>query len=234
VLAFDRKFWEEKIRQPDWYFAYIGFAQKAKDTENQDGLKEQVRDFFEEALVQNKVSLAENGPNLDKERQPVDTIVIHHTSGKPGYRLSRMNAVQLLNIYAPSYANPSKLDAKLKGQPVWSGHFLNGKQNFIGYHWLMRMDGSFERLLDDDKVGWQAGNWDINKRSVAICLDNDYENQDPSDEILKKLAKFIKKNYPKIQPGKIVGHCEARQGTICPGINFKIIWKSKLLELLKA
>jgi N-acetyl-anhydromuramyl-L-alanine amidase AmpD len=98
----------------------------------------------------------------------------------------------------------------------------------------MRMDGSFERLLDDDKVGWQAGNWDINKRSVAICLDNDYENQDPSDEILKKLAKFIKKNYPKIQPGKIVGHCEARQGTICPGINFKIIWKSKLLELLKA
>jgi hypothetical protein len=233
VSTFDRKFWEEKIRRTDWYFDYVDFAEKAKDAQNKDNLKEEVRDFFEKALIQNKVALAENGPNLDEERQPIDTIVIHHTSGKPGYRLSRMNAVQLLNIYAPSYANPSKTDDKLKGQPVWSGHFLNGKPSFIGYHWLIRMDGSFERLLDDDKIGWHAGNWDINKRSIAICIDNDYENQDPNNEILKKITEFIKKNYPEVLPDKIIGHCEARKGTICPGTNFKSVCKERLIELLK-
>jgi N-acetyl-anhydromuramyl-L-alanine amidase AmpD len=234
LLTFDKKFWEEKIRQPDWYFDYVDFAQKAKGSENREDLKEQVRDFFEEALTKNKVALSESGPNLDKERLPIDTVVIHHTSGEPGYALPRMNAVQLLNIYAPYYANPTVIEERnLKGRAVWSGHFLNDKQSFIGYHWLMRMDGSFEKLLDDDKIGWHAGKWDINKRSVAICLDNDYENQDPTDKILQKLAEFIKENYSKVQPNNIIGHCEAREGTICPGSNFKSEWKERLIYQLK-
>jgi hypothetical protein len=234
VLTFDKKYWEEKIHQPHWYFDYVDFIEKAKDAQNKDNLKEEARDFFEEALIQNKVSLAETGPNLDEERLPIDTIVIHHTSGQPGYRLSRMNAVQLLNIYAPYYANPTmRGERNLKGRTIWSGHFLNGKPSFIGYHWLMRMDGTAKRLLEDNQIGWHAGNWDVNKRSVAICLDNDYENQDPSDETLHKLATFIKKNYPEVLPDKIIGHCEAREGTICPGSNFKNVWKTKLLKYLK-
>jgi N-acetyl-anhydromuramyl-L-alanine amidase AmpD len=145
-----------------------------------------------------------------------------------------MNAVQLLNVYAPYFANPTdKREKSLQGQPIWSNHFKNNKQVFYLYHWLMRMDGTFERLLDDDQIGWHAGNWDINKRSIGICLDNDYENQDPTDEVLRKLAHHIKQNYPQIKPKNVIGHREARDGTICPGQNFLTIWKPKLLRYLQ-
>ena len=178
--------------------------------------------------------MASKGPNLDEQRQPVDTIVIHHTSNHPGYRLTYLNAVHLLNIYAPYFANPiDQQEKSLKGEPLWSGHFKDGKQVFWGYHWLMRMDGTPTRLLDDNQLGWHAGNWEINRRSVAICLDNDYEKQNPSDNILQKLAAHIKDHYPNVESQNIIGHCEAREGTICPGGHFLSEWKPKLLERLR-
>lgn len=226
-MNFDEKHWREIITRPNWYIEYIQLAERAKKElgkEKLDELNKQIRHFFEKALLQGKVNLAAEGPNFDAERQTVDTVVIHHTSAKPGYRLSYLNAVHLLNIYAPAFAGPEYLE-----QPIWSGHFSAGKQVFWGYHWLMRMDGTFEKLLNDGQIGWHAGNWPINKRSVGICLDNDYEHQDPNDELLQKLAAHIRKHYPRV---KIIGHREARQGTICPGGNFMEVWKPKLLKYL--
>jgi N-acetyl-anhydromuramyl-L-alanine amidase AmpD len=126
----------------------------------------------------------------------------------------------------------SKKERGLAGEAIWSGHFHDGAQTFLAYHWLMRMDGNFERLLNDEQIGWHAGNWEINKRSIAICLDNDYEKQDPTKQILQTLAAHIRQNYPDIKPGKIIGHCEARQGTTCPGGNFIDGWKHILLSYL--
>jgi N-acetyl-anhydromuramyl-L-alanine amidase AmpD len=231
MLEFDENDWRELIKRPGWYLEYAGLAAAAKEQLGQDSaelqrLNKQIRHFFEEALAQGQVALAEAGPDEDSERQPIDTVVIHHTSAKPGYQLDYMDATQLLNIYARHYAE----DADKKGEPIWSGHFSSGRQVFWCYHWLMRMDGGFERLLDDNQIGWHAGNWDVNTRSIAICLDNDYENQDPSDETLQKLAAFIKENYPD---KKIIGHCEARSDTICPGKNFLDGWKADLLSYLK-
>lgn len=236
---FDQAYWERLIKSPTWYFGYVEFMKNAQDTlgggsEEFVKLRRHAREFFKRQLLAGEVNLANDGPNLDEQREPIDTIVIHHTSGEPGYDLDYMNAVQLTNIYAPYFANPTdERERGLKGRPIWSGHFLNGKPSFIGYHWLMRMDGSFERLLKDDELGWHAGNWEINKRSVAICLDNDYEKQDPTDEILQKLAGHIRAHYGFVKKENIIGHCEAREGTICPGTNFKRVWKKKLLSYLK-
>lgn len=241
VLGFDPKKWEEIIQKPDWYLILAPeLAQMRKKWEvnpvSQEAKKAKiaVRNFFKDALLNNKVALASSGPDLDAERQPIDTIVIHHTSSNPGYRLSFMEATQLLNIYAPYYANPTmRGERKLKGKAIWSNHFYKGKQTFLCYHWLMRMDGSFERLLDDENLAWHAGNWGINKRSVAICLDNDYENQDPTDEVLQKLAAHIKTHYSHVPVDNIIGHCEARTGTICPGGNFLGGWKDKLIKYVE-
>lgn len=241
TISFDPKRWAEIIQKPDWYLALAPELASLRkkweadpDSQEAKETKKAVRNFFEKALLNNKVALASSGPNLDIERQPIDTIVIHHTSSKPGYRLSYMEATQLLNIYAPYYANPTTHEEKqLKGQAIWSNHFYKGKQTFLCYHWLMRMDGSFERLLDDDKLAWHAGNWDINKRSIAICLDNNYENQDPTDEILQKLAAHIGKYYSFVSSNNIIGHCEARQGTICPGGNFLGGWKTQLIKYVE-
>jgi hypothetical protein len=229
-MQFDELYWSETIKRPDWYLEFNDFAIKAKlkteaDAPAQEELNKKVRRFFEDALQSELVSVGSSGHDFDTERQPVDTIAIHHTSAQPGYKLSYLNAVQLLNIYVPAYT-----EGREKGQPIWSGHFHGSQQVFWGYHWLMRMDGSFERLLQDDQIGWHAGNWDINRRSIGICLDNDYENQNPTDEILQKLAGHIKQNYPSVK--KIIGHREAREGTICPGGHFLDIWKPKLLQYL--
>ena len=236
-MSFDENHWVQAIKKPDWYLEFVPYARKTVEGLNQnekDEFNKTVRHFFEQALQDNLVALATNGPDLDAERKPIDTIVIHHTSAQPGYRLSYMEATQLLNVYAPYYMSPTIAEERnLKGAAIWSGHFREGRQTFLCYHWLMRMDGSIERLLDDDKIGWHAGNWEINKRSVAICLDNDYEDQDPADDILQKLAAHIQKHYPDIKPQNIIGHCEARTGTICPGSNFLIGWKTLLLEMFK-
>jgi hypothetical protein len=240
---FNQTYWEGLITKPTWYFAYVDFRDWASDRLGKDSkelkdLTKQLRSFFEQALLAGKVALASEGPNLDKERKPVDTVVIHHTSSEPGERLSYMNAIQLLNIYAPYFANPTDPKEKfLKGQPLWSNHVQNGRAVFYAYHWLMRMDGSFERLLKDKQLGWHAANWDINTHSVAICLDNDYEHQDPPQEVLQKLAGFITKNYPGVAAENIIGHKEAAKAagkdTICPGGNFLDGWKSILLELVE-
>jgi hypothetical protein len=221
-VQFDTAKWDETIKRPDWPVEFNKFAEAAKkacqdDEDALDELNKKARKFFEKKLNDNQVYLGTEGVDFDKERGSVDTIVIHHTSHHPGYKLNFLNAVQLLNIYVPAYAVPP-----LAGNPVYSGHYRGKKQVFWGYHWLMRINGKFERLLDDDQVGWQAGNWDINKRSIGICL--------PSDEILRKLAGFIKKNYPDIKSANIIGHREARSGTICPGANFLDGWKQILLR----
>ncbi len=230
-MKFDEVFWSGVIQRPDWPAEFVEFAKRAQLKANPDGetqqvLNKQVRHFFEKELLDGRVCLGQSGPDFDAERLPIDKIIIHHTSAEPGYRQSYLNATQLLNIYAPVYA------VQRPDEPVWSGHFHKGKQVFWGYHWLMRMDGCFERLLDDNQVGWHAGDWNANCRSIGICLDNDYENRDPSDELLKRLAVFIKRNYPRIKPERVIGHREVRRGTICPGKNFLDSWKSGLISYL--
>lgn len=235
---FSEAYWCGQIERPDWYIGlldYLKSAEQALGDESEEfvKLRRRVRQFFAEQLRANRVALGDSGPDFDAHRLPVDTIVIHHTSSPPGYTLDYLNSVHLLNIYAPYFVNPTITGEKdLKGKALWSGHFKDDKQVFWGYHWLMRMDGSFERLLEDNQLGWHAGNWGINCRSVALCLDNDYEKQDPADDILQKLATHIKKYYPDIKATNIIGHCEARQGTRCPGGNFLSNWKTKLLNYI--
>ena len=233
---FDEARWRKVIKQPDWYLKFLEFYKRGELSlrgEELDRFRYGCRQFFEEALQKDEVNLAQEGPNLDEQRLLVDTIVIHHTSNKPGYRLTYMNAVHLLNIYAPYFANPTdKREKSLKGKALWSGHFKTGNQVFWGYHWLMRMDSTFEKLLEDSQIGWHAGNWEINRRSVGICLDNDYEKHDPSGDILQKLAVHIKKHYPNIESQNIIGHHEVRADTICPGSNFLNNWKPRLLKYL--
>lgn len=238
VKFFDEHAWRAAIASPDWYARLYPEIQVLRehwndmDDEEAQRSKQAVREFFESALFDRSLAFVRTGPNFDAERKPIDTIIVHHTSAEPGYRLSYMNAVQMLNVYVPYFNNPSKSipgEARLKGSPLWSNHVRDGRPVFYLYHWLMRMDGSFERLLNDDELGWHAANWDINCRSVAICLDNDYDKRDPKPESLQQLAGFIRKTYPKISPDRIFGHGEVSwHPTTCPGKNFVSGWKRSI------
>lgn len=230
-------YWAKAIKKPLWYQELLDWQASLPALEGEErwALLNELRDFFESALLSGEVFLGKSGPDMDAERKPIDTLVIHHTSMEPGLRSSRLNAVHMINIYIPYYANPTLAgEEHLKDKPLWSGHFMGGQQVFYGYHWLMRMDGSFEQLLENRHLGWQAGNWQINRKSVAICLDNDYENQNPTDEVISKLAQHIVKNYPHIKPEQVIGHCEAREGTVCPGDGFMNGWRQQLRKKVAA
>lgn len=147
--------------------------------------------------------------------------------------LTTLNALHLLRLYAAEYARRGSLKKDSAKPPIYSHHFRGGKQVFYGYHWLLRMDGTAERLLDDPTIGWHAGNWEMNCRSVAVCLDNDYEDSEPSPETLYALATFIRAHYSTIRTDRVIGHCEANTARTCPGALFLPSWKEKLLKLLR-
>lgn len=236
----DEARWKEALARPDWYFYIKGdfarlekLAEQQTDGLNRKAIKGEAYSLVEHALSESSIPLAVEGPDLDRERKPIDTVVIHHTKNPPGMALERLNAMQLLRIYGGYYAEPTdEREKSLKGKPVWSGHFYNGQQIFWCYHWLIREDGRQEHILRDEYIGWHAGNWDINTRSIGICIDGSLSNKEPSEASLKSIAQIISERYPQVSNDRIIGHYEANPKTECPGKFFAPTWRQKLLHLL--
>ena len=102
---------------------------------------------------------------------------------------------------------------------------------------MIRDDGKAERLLLDNEIGWQAGKWDINCRSVAICIDDDHESDKPEKKILECIASLIRSVYSQVPKERIFGHREINPKTTCPGEGFSSTpkghgWKEELLGLI--
>ncbi len=171
-LDFQREYWESSLQYPDWYkrlekeLRQLFFPVVHNDARLK-AFRNKVYDLIEELLAGDKIPLAESGPDLDRNRQPVDTVVIHHTEEDPGMSLGKLSAIGLVRQYGFEYLEKDISGDRVGGKPVWSGHFREGKMVFFAYHWLIRPDGRAERLLEDAYIGWHAGNWDTNTRSTG-------------------------------------------------------------------
>ncbi len=168
---------------------------------------------------------------MDSERQPIDTIVIHHTSLAPGITLEELDALQRERLYVPVYASPA-----YAGQPVASGHMRDGREIFYAYHWLVRQDGSAERLLHDKEIGWHCGDWSTNCRSIAICFDGNFAYSSPTKAALTRAADIMRKYYVQVPKERILGHCEVKAATACPSKYFLVHdgeagWKETLYAI---
>lgn len=236
---YDDALWQTAFPKPDWYLAVIpqfkrleALALQEPDYDKRKAIKGPMYQAVATALCEGRIALATEGEENDVARQPIDMAVIHHTRNRSGMSLDLLNGEQLLRVYALYYANPSPWDQHLKGQPIWSGHFYQGKQVFWAYHWLIRQDGRAERILDDTYIGWHAGNWPVNCRSVALCLDADLSSSLPGDQMLDAIAGVIKQYYPQVPSSGIVGHRDVNDHTGCPGALFRSVWRDKLLGRL--
>ncbi|MDD5738887.1 MAG: peptidoglycan recognition family protein [Candidatus Pacebacteria bacterium] len=176
--------------------------------------------------------------NWDAQVLPIDTIVVHHSALDPNATWVRISNLQKETLYRPRYES-SDPEPYLKGQEPHSGHFrpVGGewREVFYAYHWLVRPNGKCERLLQDCEVGWQAGNWDVNCRSIAICFAGDFTDGQPTDEALDACATLIAgymKNFPAIKIENVIGHREVNPKTICPGNGFlgPDGWKQTLIN----
>lgn len=229
--------WEKTLQNPLWYKEIMPVLEKWSrdfpENEQTELLSGRVNDYFTEKLDKNEIFLGSSGPDFDQWRKPIDTVVIHHTSGKPGVSWQSLSAKGLLRQYAADYYHyDDQYGINTKDQPLWSGHFRGEKQVFYAYYWLVRLNGEAERLLQDEYIGWQAGNKEINFRSVAIVLDGDFADTQPSDQELEGIAKILKDHYPSISPERVIGHLEANPKTVCPGNLFLPVWKHKILKKL--
>lgn len=229
--------WSPKLLQPLWYKelmpVILRFWRHWQKNEQTEALKSRLYNFFAEKLDKGEIALAEKGPDFDAGRQPVNRVIIYYTSRQPGITVSTLSAIGLLRLYAADYSTYNDVWGQdITGQSIWSGHFLQGRQVFFPYHWLVRMDGQRERLLEDDYVGWHAGDGEINRRSIAIALDGDFENSEPPEEAVKGIAEIIQNNYPQIKKEEVSGHLEVNPSSKAPGSLFLPVWKEKLLALL--
>ncbi len=238
----------EIVREPNWYERLSSLrgglmlgAMAARNTVEFRGATGGVRGrtsrllvrAFTELMKEGAVNLGVAGPNWDADRQAVDTIVVHHTSRPPGIDLHELNALHLLNLYVPKYQHPGEDAEEIGGLPIYSGHFdADGRPVFYGYHWLVREDGSHVRLLPDAAIGWQAGDWDVNTRSVAVCFDDDLEDARPSQPALNAAVEVIAEHYPQVALARILGHSAVVQ-TVCPGKQFDH-WGEELRALVEA
>lgn len=233
----DEKFWRESLAEPDWYLRLVDdfkrlekLAKEESDPARHKAIKHEAYAAVESALRENRIPLAKTNYGLGKDRQPIDTVVIHHTNNPPGLTLEQLNAMQLLRVYGMYFADPTDPDETyLKGKPVGSDHFYEDKQVFWVYHWIVRADGSAERILDDKNIGWHANDWDINKRSVAICVDDDLTEKQPGETVIQSIADVLRNNYGSVSPDNILGHCDVDKHTECPGYLFRESWRRKLI-----
>ncbi len=231
--------WARLLSTPVWYLATMPELQRWTDgltgesIDVQEACKKELYDFFERHLTNGNIALGHGRNRFDSNRQPIDTIVIHHTSNPPGLQANRLSAIELIRLYAPYFANPDPVDRDLLGRPIFSGHMRGGKEVFWPYHWIIRTDGRAERLLEDREIGWHAGDWSINCRSIAIVLDGDYEWHRPSDAELTSITRLISEHYSEVPLTRIVGHREVNPKTICPSNLFLDArdggWKSHLI-----
>lgn len=233
---FDAKEWEPIIQSPDWYLRLADELRALQELGEQSDRKtaqeigNAVYGFFETHLTNGSIALGTDGREEDGERKPIDTIVIHHTSSEPGMTIERLNAVHLLRLYVPVFVMRAKNGVS---KPIASGHVRNGRQVFCAYHWLVRLDGTAERLLNDDEIGWQAGDWETNCRSVAICVDDNLAQKNPTSAAMASIKTIIQKHYSHIQSERIFGHREINPKTTCPGERYLGGWGEELRRLLR-
>lgn len=193
--------------------------------------------MFTELLKRGEIALGQHGQGLyefDSERAPIlDTFVFHHSGRKKGISLEELDGLELYRLYLPTFINPAPTDApRLKGKPIYSGHFRNGRQHFYPYHWLIEQDGTVIRLLEDHEIGWHAGDWEINKRSIGICFNADLSNKSPNEKMLTAARTLIHERYSWMHPSlsNVHGHFDFFD-TECPGSQFNggVHWKQRLL-----
>ena len=237
-LDFQRAYWEERLLYPDWYvrledelqslfFPVIHHDLQLKAFRNK------VYELVAEMVEEKRLPLASNGPNLDAQRRPLETIVIHHTEEAPGISLGKLSAIGLIRQYAYQYLADNVLGYQVRGQPIWSGHFREGAMVFFAYHWLVRPDGTRERLLEDSYIGWHAGNWEINTKGIGIALSGNYEDATPPLAQIEAVANLINEHYPYLSHEHMIGHREAREDVTCPGAYFLNGWKETLLQKMQ-
>ena len=225
--------WATALNDPLWYIKIKEDLESLIYPDNLSTprlkwLRKQLFQTVQDGLKNNRIPLAESNEafNFDNERESINTIVIHHTEGRPTVDLDELNTQGFLLQYTRDFLKGKPmLGQSITDKPIGSGHYKNGRQVFYAYHWMIKPSGEAVRLLDDNNIGWHAGNWDVNKKSIGIALAGNFDNNSPPENQIEGLAKLIRDEYSFIKPQQILGHYEINSRKTCPGLTFNNSWR---------
>ena len=89
----------------------------------------------------------------------------------------------------------------------------------IGYHWVIRKDGTLEEGRGEDQVGTHCRDSGMNRKAIGVTFSghHNYEGWTPEQrEAWLALAVRICRQY-RIPVGSVIGHREAGARKDCPG-----------------
>src|SRR5258708_72903 len=118
---FQSALWAEKFRASNWYdllepeLTHFIFSTVHDDPELK-AWRHRVYALVGEMLANNEIPLAHAGPDLDSERQPLDTIIIHHSEDDPALPLQTLSAIGLLRQYGLQYLANDVLGCAVRGE----------------------------------------------------------------------------------------------------------------------
>ena len=129
-----------------------------------------------------------NFGNMSLRSKVLEYIVVHHTAST-----AKETVEQIHNFHINNNA--------------WAG---------IGYHFYIRKDGTIYKGRPEKYSGAHCENY--NSVSLGICLEGNFEIEQPTEKqltSLSELIQYLKKKYGNIQ---VVGHRDLN-ATACPGKN---------------
>lgn len=135
-----------------------------------------------------------------------DTIVLHHTD------------------------NPS---AKPQAKGVIALHLQKFGQRGA-YHYLIEITGEVVQFHDEEFIGYHAGHWATNIRSVGICLAGDFTRHQPTDIQVLALTQLMSavQNRWGIPDSRVKLHREIK-ATACPGTDLRQLAFARRKKLLE-
>ncbi len=128
-------------------------------------------------------------------RKYTDKVVFHHSAG---------------NDVSAETIHQWHRDRKTANGGFWSG---------IGYHYVIRADGTIEEGRPIDMYGAHAGNG-ANGSSIGVCLTGHLDQDHPSEEQIQSAIWLTREViFRQYGPLELTGHRD-HMATSCPGKNF--------------
>lgn len=106
--------------------------------------------------------------------------------------------------------------SKCTAQQIHQWHLANGWVG-IGYHFLVRKDGSVYRGRPEDTVGAHAGN--NNYDSIGVCFEGSFDREQMNEVQRKAGAELVAYLKDKYGIAKVQKHSDVN-ATGCPGAHF--------------
>jgi len=112
-------------------------------------------------------------------------------------------------------------------------YHINKGWGDIGYHYFIENNGMLYKGRDDSKEGAHCYQEDMNKKSIGVCLEGNFDIELPTTEqekVLKDLILNLRIKY-NIPRQRIMFHRDFALYKTCPGNNFTWEYLQKLIML---